>query len=1049
MSKFNILISFIILFSINQNSKKSFDRRPANFKNNSCFYLLNQILDDDVNVSPLEGRKGVFDIDKEYRNLVVKSVLDTDSRDLVVASMLNDLRRKSDKLYDRLPELTDENIDEVSQVFDILTVGAGVQATIFQQAIRQSNPNIKTIAIEQSDTIASNFSISPDFFKINSTNRATDFGKDALPGQGNINQFPGGSVQLPDISYQKYPRAGGIANTALFNFYESNSDILFKTKVLQVEDSLDKGLNWPARYRVLIKRGDKKHYLYANNIVDASGLGSEKYGGIKDRLSLELIEDERLKGLEVTPETKQYPGIMTFDDRRRISTKLNEPFAPLKGKRIMYIGGGDSGKVGIEFDLRDGPIDGYKNDSAQKGNIKEIIWAGVKEEDCKSFIVNTRTRYCASIAAAIKSKTLRQVDSKVKKIEKLSDAKGFRVTYDNEKIDVVDHVIFTTGYEKRYGERYTEILGESYPRALKESPSTTEIGNLQKYGLTEDIDARVIVSEKEQNVVVAGRLKSQEDELTKQNIFFLGPMYNLIRDADRELTAGVSQNVVSIFINGPRSYTTGRIIGDSLEPLGLKKLSDTQSLRQVSINNEKVLYRFKLSNLEQRVSNTDFNQNYLLANLMGSLSDVDFKDLNLNLKFEMLRTSEDDFLFTSNNIDDEGFSKELLENILIDKKAQSIVNRLIGERKKKNKIIFEISVENGQINIAKSDVDLSTSSSNVDLSSVKEVLALPEEDIVKKYLKEEILEATQRDKRDKYFLEYNFKDSVSSNIITKKNTPSFPSFEFSKREKNLLEADEYLQKGNTKKAIEALQRAISDRDEYYFPYDEGFSREDIIEKILNFGGVKKWLSSITGFNQREISITTREALSGGVKYHFGSLKIGSDIPLKKFDFPEKVSGSLYIDKYDRYDEFKQGAVLSKYVGGDTYISNSPSLSGLTLPETLRDLYLKNLETTVGLRPPVNVRAIRFGKTLKSIEGFVIPENYNNTFIAFYGINSKFAKDLTISKNFKGVIMFEDKYIKYNFIDSFKDAVNPLYWVYRGLSRSLKQLEAEDPSEIFE
>ena len=86
-----------------------------------------------------------------------------------------------------------------------------------------------------------------------------------------------------------------------------------------------------------------------------------------------------------------------------------------------------------------------------------------------------------------------------------------------------------------------------------------------------------------------------------------------------------------------------------------------------------------------------------------------------------------------------------------------------------------------------------------------------------------------------------------------------------------------------------------------------------------------------------------------------------------------------------------------------------------------------------LRPPVNVKAIRFGKTLKSIEGFVIPENYKNTFIAFYGINSKFAKDLTISKYFNGVIMFENKYIKYYFIDSFKDAINPLYWVYRGLS----------------
>lgn len=178
-----------------------------------------------------------------------------------------------------------------------------------------------------------------------------------------------------------------------------------------------------------------------------------------------------------------------------------------------------------------------------------------------------------------------------------------------------------------------------------------------------------------------------------------------------------------------------------------------------------------------------------------------------------------------------------------------------------------------------------------------------------------------------------------------------------------------------------------------------------------------------------------------MKYHFGPLDIGSDIPLNKVDFPKRVSGSLYINKYDRYDEFKQGAVLSQYVDGDVYISNSPSLSGLTLPEELRNLYLREIETTIGLRLPNKAKSISFGYKLKSINGFVIPENYIDTNITFDGVNSKFVKEITIPKSFKGTIGFRNRDLKYNLKDNLTDKAKkiitfpvayPIWWVFRNV-----------------
>ncbi|MEE3078928.1 MAG: hypothetical protein VX341_06305 [Bdellovibrionota bacterium] len=608
-------------------------------------------------VSELDSLEGVFKVNKTFREKVLKASLDKDSRELMTESILGSMRKSSKKLTDRMKDKGDSGYDEVSQVHDVFIIGAGLQSSILAQGIKQTNKDIKTMVVEETDMVASTFAMSPNYFRINSSNRAENFAKEAVPGSGNLNRSSGGSVQIPDFEANKYPRAGAMSDIALYNLFESEAEVMFKTKFVKTEK---RGPNddWPAKYRITVRRGNVEYYQYANKVINATGLGKEKYG-VSDEKSLEFIQRELLKGLETTADSTSVPKIMSFNETRRLNELMDSPYSPYVGKKVMVVGNGDSGKVTIEHLFREGPEDGYKKDKAQNGLISKLIWAGQKEQDCDEYVTTNRVRY-AGISAAYKNGTLKPVASKVVKYEE--ELGGVKVTFEDGRVEFVDHVIISTGFEKEYGEGYREFVGD-------EAPANLEKGD----NILVDVKGRIKEARDGDFTTVGVQLTNTDGE--KEDIYFAGPMINLIREGEEGLQAGVSQNSVSKFINGPRNYTLASLIAESTTPIGAKRFSDdSEGVLSLPTRERRVSY--KLGDDVAAAKVTGYNEKFVLANFLSTLENFNldsFKNNSLDINITL---KDGELVFSLFDGGSEEFA-QIVSEVLADKKTRSILKQII------------------------------------------------------------------------------------------------------------------------------------------------------------------------------------------------------------------------------------------------------------------------------------------------------------------------------------------------------------------------------------
>lgn len=611
----------------------------------------------DKAISELSSLEGVFKVNKTFREKVLKASLDKDSRELMTESIIGSMRKRSKKLSDRMKDKNSNEFDEVSQVHDIFIVGAGLQSSILAQGIKQTNKDIKTMVVEETDMVASTFAMSPNYFRINSSNRAENFAKEAVPGSGNLNRSSGGSVQIPDFEANKYPRAGAMSDIALYNLFESEAEVMFKTRFVKTEKRGPSD-DWPAKYRITIRRGDVEYYQYANKIINATGLGKEKYG-VSDEKSLEFIQRELLKGLETTADSTSVPKIMSFNETRRLNELMDSPYSPYVGKKVMVVGNGDSGKVTIEHLFREGPEDGYKKDKAQNGLISKLIWAGQKEQDCDEYVTTNRVRY-AGISAAYKNGTLKPVESKVVKYEE--ELGGVKVTFEDGRVEFVDHVIISTGFEKEYGEGYRQFVGDEAPANLEKADNVLV-----------DVKGRIKEARDGDFTTVGVQLTNTDGQ--KEDIYFAGPMINLIREGEEGLQAGVSQNSVSKFINGPRNYTLASLIAENTAPIGAKRLSDdSEGVLTLPTRERRVSY--KLGDDVSAAKVTGYNEKFVLANFLSTLENFNldsFKNNSLDINITL---KDGELVFSLFDGGSEEFA-QIVSEVLADKKTRSILKQVV------------------------------------------------------------------------------------------------------------------------------------------------------------------------------------------------------------------------------------------------------------------------------------------------------------------------------------------------------------------------------------
>jgi hypothetical protein len=480
---------------------------------------------------------------------------------LLRQSVLSDLRKKSQKIAARIEGLNNGSFSS-ELYFDHLIIGAGPQAGILTNSISNNNPSLKGLVIESSDNIATNFAV--DFFRINSTSRPDIAGLPAGPGVGNLNRLLGGPVQVPDISAAKYPSGRAIADATLLNFAAQGNDILFKHKVVRVSRrQLQQGPE--ALYEVTLLREDGKLVkVFTNHIFNTTGLGEENFDFLSAEAKVLFKEssDSIPAGFLYDNIERDLPSVLSFNQLRQIATSNATPFRPFAGKEVMVIGDGDSGRVAIEWLIREAPEDFYGEDVTQAGIVKKIVWAGVKQENCVDYITQNRVRYSA-IAANFKNQTLDPVNGKVNTFRKLPNGR-IQVTINLRNGGTVekevDRVIFATGYKSNSNNVYADFIEES----------GTNIGNspaIEGSDLLKPVSGNI-----GNEILPIAKQLTLPNKTVPENIWWAGPVVSEIVPSNA--TAGVPQNKVSIFNNGPRVSELGRqysaTVARNYSPIGIE-----------------------------------------------------------------------------------------------------------------------------------------------------------------------------------------------------------------------------------------------------------------------------------------------------------------------------------------------------------------------------------------------------------------------------------------------------------------------------------------------
>lgn len=465
--------------------------------------------------------------------------------DVLAFVSMADLRARSARVAERLKSST---LDSPERFYDIVTIGMGPAETIGALTLNAIGSQARHLSIEPSHTVAPTFSWSGGVFSINSSNRADIYGQDVGPGSGNLNRIPNAPIQLPDLDAQNWPPAFRLGQTFQINRATVPGDPLFGHQVISVQKS-----NSPTKpkYEVRLRELESVRELsvFSDHVV-FTGLGTPSIrsydlntlksiarewkvplGEGDDRVSLQAklkqSLEERAQREVPFPSAAPLPKVLTFTDFVRHAAHAKYPLGPFAGKRIAVIGFKDSGKVVTQFLDRIADASAYGDSSAQQGASAKIFAIGATAKDCEEYISNNRVRY-ALLAGGIKSRRIEPINARLESIDSDGDQRRLRLrTADgSEQVIDADFIILTTGF------------ATSAPEILK------PLGSAQA-----GIEGLPLVFE---NVPGRGQ-RPVARQVPGEEVWITGAGAELPIAGDN--IAGVSDNSVSLFINGPRVAT--------------------------------------------------------------------------------------------------------------------------------------------------------------------------------------------------------------------------------------------------------------------------------------------------------------------------------------------------------------------------------------------------------------------------------------------------------------------------------------------------------------
>ena len=519
-------------------------------------------------------------VSEAERKKIVAMARNGDINRLLFEASLEELRFRSRELRRLLDATRGGTPNPKAQVWDVLIVGGGIHDQIINNVLSSSNPNLRVLTVEETNLVASNFALARSLGRINSSNRATISDRLPRPGVGNLNEFPLGPLQVPDVSSVKFPTFSALSDVATVNRAASGAEMLFNDSVVTVEDKQLEGRKasgWPARYRVTLQSGA---VVYAEVIGYSAGLGDPTIPKLGDAASRTALEAEVAKG----------ENVFSYNAFIRRAAASNTPYREYVGKRVAVIGSGDSGKVSIEWLLRLAPDTGYAEDTAQVGQVGKIYWVGQDKTTCEEYLNGVRNRY-ADIASGFKSGIVEALPDRFVKFEALPNG-TYEVRTESGEKAIVDKVILATGFESRVEKTLERIVSEDKRgKALGPKNPVTESSAV------EDVVGQIGTQERgaSREAVVARKLKKVKG--VEQQIYFFGAGGGNI--VQRDETAGITENLKSIFALGARTAALGKLIAASL---GGRKSEIDSAARYVIKSGEATSGEVRVPALGDRVS---------------------------------------------------------------------------------------------------------------------------------------------------------------------------------------------------------------------------------------------------------------------------------------------------------------------------------------------------------------------------------------------------------------------------------------------------------------
>ncbi len=198
------------------------------------------------------------------------------------------------------------------------------------------------------------------------------------------------------------------------------------------------------------------------------------------------------------------------------------------------------------------------------------------------------------------------------------------------------------------------------------------------------------------------------------------------------------------------------------------------------------------------------------------------------------------------------------------------------------------------------------------------------------------------------------------------------------------EGEKYQKKTEDMRRLTQIERKQNQGEElskedlrFLYEFDDkiqgfGYEEDPRIKEIQEKRNIRKDLAFVLEYQEEEISLTQEEALKGGIKYHYGDLKLSGLTSAEGLELPDSIGGSLNLSDLTS----AEGLKLPDSIGGDLYLSGLTSAEGLKLPDSIGGyLKLSGLTSAEGLELPDSIEGFLYLSGLTQAEKEKISKKY--------------------------------------------------------------------------